>query len=487
MATLTHPHPKVFISYSHDSREHADRVLELSNHLLRDGIDCVLDQYETAPSEGWPRWMERRVRDAAFVLVVCTEIYNRRVLAEEEHGKGLGVLWESNIIYNYLYQAGTVENRFIPVVFEPSDVVNIPMPLQGVTRYDVHTDTGYEDLYRRLTDQPRVLKPQLGKLRELPTRERKTVPDDEDVSAPATTPALAAAALKRYLDEGQRVRAHDLMFEETRYLRENISDEHFPLNSVRVTPEAIRERVAQYESLSATVQALMVAGCYWGRPEHDGLWRQCVEMLAEEPSRFGGSLTWMHLSSYPALLTLYAGGLAAIATGNYDNLVTLLVRGSTWRDQVEMPLVVALSRGRVFLADAADYLSTDAKTKLYAPVSEHLHAVLRAPLKEYAPQDAQYDKCFDRFEFLLALVYGDVTSKRGFSSWLPIGRFGWRVKHAPLHGFYDVVKGVRDEAQAAGEQWSPLKAGLFDGSMARFNSVFSAYMSYLQQATARWM
>ncbi len=36
---------KLFISYSHDSEKHADRVLALADQLIDDGIDCVLDQY----------------------------------------------------------------------------------------------------------------------------------------------------------------------------------------------------------------------------------------------------------------------------------------------------------------------------------------------------------------------------------------------------------------------------------------------------------
>ena len=65
--------PKVFISYSHDSPEHAERVLDLSDRLRQDGIDCHIDQYEVSPPEGWPRWMEDRIEWADFVLVVCTE------------------------------------------------------------------------------------------------------------------------------------------------------------------------------------------------------------------------------------------------------------------------------------------------------------------------------------------------------------------------------------------------------------------------------
>lgn len=48
----------VFISYSHDSDEHRDRVLALSERLRQDGIKTLLDQYENgSPSQGWPRWM----------------------------------------------------------------------------------------------------------------------------------------------------------------------------------------------------------------------------------------------------------------------------------------------------------------------------------------------------------------------------------------------------------------------------------------------
>jgi SEFIR domain len=47
--------PKVFISYSHDSPEHEQRVLELAERLRADGINCTIDQYVVAPAEGWPR------------------------------------------------------------------------------------------------------------------------------------------------------------------------------------------------------------------------------------------------------------------------------------------------------------------------------------------------------------------------------------------------------------------------------------------------
>src|SRR6266571_3853112 len=164
--------PTVFISYSHDSPEHADRVLALSDHLRIDGINCVLDQYEDSPPEGFPRWMDRQIQEADFVLMICTPTYYRRVMGKEEPGTGHGVLWESTLIYQYIYNAGTLNTQFIPVLLEGANIADIPTPLQSATHYRLSIDAGYEELYRRLTHQPRTLKPILGTLRALSPRER---------------------------------------------------------------------------------------------------------------------------------------------------------------------------------------------------------------------------------------------------------------------------------------------------------------------------
>ena len=41
--------PRVFISYSHDSDEHRDRVLAFSERLRKDGIPTDLDRYVNEP------------------------------------------------------------------------------------------------------------------------------------------------------------------------------------------------------------------------------------------------------------------------------------------------------------------------------------------------------------------------------------------------------------------------------------------------------
>ena len=167
------PHPPiVFMSYSHDSPEHADRVLALSDHLRADGIDCILDQYEDSPPEGFPRWMDRHIRTADFVLMICTPTYHRRVIGDEEPNKGHGVAWESTLIYQYIYNEGTSNKRFIPILLEGGRESDIPIPWQGVKYYSPTKKEGYDELYRRLTGQQFTPKPALGTLRTLPSRGR---------------------------------------------------------------------------------------------------------------------------------------------------------------------------------------------------------------------------------------------------------------------------------------------------------------------------
>ena len=76
-----------------------------------------LDQYEMLPPEGWPAWCAKEIREADFVLLVCTETYNRRVNLDEEPGKGHGVLWEGRLIKQQLYDSGSVSGKFVPDSF----------------------------------------------------------------------------------------------------------------------------------------------------------------------------------------------------------------------------------------------------------------------------------------------------------------------------------------------------------------------------------
>ncbi len=47
--------------------------------------------------------MEKKIEWAEFVLIVCTETYQRRFRGDEEPGIGRGSTWEGTIIRQHLY------------------------------------------------------------------------------------------------------------------------------------------------------------------------------------------------------------------------------------------------------------------------------------------------------------------------------------------------------------------------------------------------
>ncbi len=166
-------HPRVFISYSHDSEEHASQVLTFSKRLRAEGIDCSLDQYQQSPRCGWAKWTLDEIRQADFVIVVCSRTYHRRFEDREQAGIGKGVRWEGAMITQEMFFSDAKNEKFLPTILSSSDITHVPVVLRDTTLYDVSKPDGYERLYRRITDQPLNVKSSLGKVRMLP---RETEP-----------------------------------------------------------------------------------------------------------------------------------------------------------------------------------------------------------------------------------------------------------------------------------------------------------------------
>jgi hypothetical protein len=151
---------KVFISYSHDSAEHGERVLRFADALRRHGVDAELDRYHERPPQGWV-WCEEQLRPevSSHVLMICTPTYYDRVQNRVPADEGGGVFWEGKIIYNYVYGAKGNE-RFIPVLFDGAAIELIPIAIRTDGHYRIShfdlTDPGYEGLYRDLTGQRAV-------------------------------------------------------------------------------------------------------------------------------------------------------------------------------------------------------------------------------------------------------------------------------------------------------------------------------------------
>lgn len=165
---------KLFISYCQE-RSISEKVLSLADKLRVEGVDCEIDQYNTNPKEGWQIWMLRNVKKADFVLVVCTRDYYDNFL--DGHKARKGSKFEGVLLLTDIYQMATSNDKYIPVIFKSADKKHIPDFLKSYTYYNLQSNKDYEGLYRRITDQPKILKPSIGDLENYATGVNLTDPN----------------------------------------------------------------------------------------------------------------------------------------------------------------------------------------------------------------------------------------------------------------------------------------------------------------------
>jgi hypothetical protein len=122
----------------------------LAANLRAQGIDVILDQWHVRGGEDLAAFMDRSIREADRVLVICSEGYVER--AAERRG---GVGFEHMIVTGALMQdLGTV--KFIPIVRQSTDQVVIPAELSTRLRFNLSAGEQYQnqlnDLIRDLHD-----------------------------------------------------------------------------------------------------------------------------------------------------------------------------------------------------------------------------------------------------------------------------------------------------------------------------------------------
>lgn len=290
----------------------------------------------------------------------------------------------------------------------------------------------------------------------------------EDVKKPhPLSVKIAVATLKRYLSEDRHsIRLHDLVIQETETLYQKLSDDNFPVD-IQFSLEELVKRVQRYEALTEMVLGLVINGCFSGREEHERIWIHSLERIEETARAKTGINHWLNLRLYPALLLLYGGGISSIASEKYSTIAALLMKARGNISGRYYPMVLAVNTDSVMEKELGRKLPGMDQSRV--PMSSYLcYKVLREPFRELIPSDDKYNKCFDRFEYLLALIHADLFEKHlnGFA-W-PLGLFCFLRRFRPEP---HIIEQIESEASSAGENWPPLRAGLFDGSLERLQIV----------------
>jgi len=287
----------------------------------------------------------------------------------------------------------------------------------------------------------------------------------EEVSKPhPLSKKVAVATLKRYLvDTKYKIDLHDLITNETEKVYEKLSEKNFPTKNIPFSSDLLLKRIEQYDNILENLLSLFITGCYWGDKSHEYLWVKSLERISNPPGGKEGYKDWINLLRYPALLLVYAGGISAISNKKYSTFSSLLTKVKVKEDHKELPFVLSIYTYRVMDTDIGNKILGFERDK--TPVSDFLYTKFRDSFLEILPDNTNYQECFDRFEYLYTLVYVDLYEKVNKEIWGPPGCFGQRDRR-----FYEntIMYKIETEVKNAGNEWEPLKAGLFDGSIERF-------------------
>ena len=151
--------PRVFISYSHDSAEHKQWILDFATTIRNRGVDAVLDQWDLKPGDDLPHFMETQLNEAQFVIMVCTKEYVEKANA----GKG-GVGYEKMIMTSSLLS--TIDsNKVIPIIRQTgTDLRPTFLSSKLYINFSKNSELEYslDDLLRVLLNAPLYEKPEIG-------------------------------------------------------------------------------------------------------------------------------------------------------------------------------------------------------------------------------------------------------------------------------------------------------------------------------------
>ena len=319
-------------------------------------------------------------------------------------------------------------------------------------------------------------------LKEMEDGEKVTdLPMDLPIKVIGSNPAElssedAAETLKQLLaTPSQQIRLNDFASAHVRAALDATSLERFPVQGASVTNETFASRVTAYEAAIADLATMAVLMGRWCTDEQLPILEKAFGRFAEGDKGSSGLSVWLRLGWYPTLYLMYSAGVAALSANNYKTLASILttpVHAKPHDSSELQPLTVAVIQELTEIVDVFKRLP--GHDRLLVPRSEHLRTRQQPLLEDLLFLGRMYDRHFDRFEIFLALTYADATER----DWGPPGRFMW--KHGRTHTSPYVE--LMEEAKRMGDNWLPVRAGLFKGSVNRFLEVAEGYKKLLDRA-----
>lgn len=484
------PAGHVFISYV---REDGTRVDQLVKYLERAGIQVWRDKSDIAPGQDWKIAIRRAISNGAFAFLGCfsqnsttkSVSYQNEEVAlavEQVRRRPPGAMW------------------FIPVRFDECTLPEFDIG-GGRTLDDINRVDLFDDDWADFGTLVLAINHIFG----VAQRVAAAVPV---VPAPEVSPGDRLPAIM--LEPSKIIALESLVDETVDRARQQLNDQtKFPMSSVELdNPDTgllfLTGQMEDYVSCMADLLGLLIRGCAYSTSEHEGLWARVIQRIARTTKHDNqGMMVLQNLRALPLCLAVFAGGLGALYRKNYGALRAVAIdpkiasyRGDEsvvsdahpWVPFQGHPEIVNLALDNAKLGPSDDPLTTPLISQRSTPASDYLCDVLQPVFTEmFTVDEEEYVDVFDRAEVFLGFLsenermLAQESGHYGRESW--VGAFVHRQQYR--QGYDSIDQAVVRELHAAGPNWPPLNAGLFQGRLANAQSAADSYLKLTEQARRR--
>lgn len=495
-----------FISYVHEDSDHVDKLCTLLNAA---SIPRWRDRADLGPGDMWKAKIREAISSGSLAFLACfstkstgkpKSYQNEEITlaAEEFRLRPPGRTW------------------LIPVRFDDCEIPEWDLgggrTLRDINYIDLFGDNYAENVVKLIE----ATKKAMGLTGVDPATVRTAVSE----AAAGERPALLRRLTKDMIrDPSREIELDELITQEISNMLAGMRDtERFPQASFAGTTNdehivQIVETAIDYWRLVEPFCASLQVAARWGSPESLSPWIKGIRAVTAEAMKIVGGYDSLNALRYlPSLLTVTVGAMASSGQGRWDNFRALIVDNVVPNPRLQGKRVAIIETVSPYTpfggaAEVAAHILARLVTtdddlvtalagynkkygKFHTPVAEWLFAILKSTFVDQFPDDDAYQDAFDYTEIAVGVVNEDLgfmrdaeTGRSSYSRNKWFGRSTWRYAHRHC----EPVKDFADEQQLRGEQWEPLRAGLFGGSPDRARDATKQYdESFKEIASHMW-
>lgn len=275
---------------------------------------------------------------------------------------------------------------------------------------------------------------------------------------------LLVSSAKRYLARPEfRIQLDELLAQETERLIAQLDGADFS-PAAPIDTDTIRLKVRRYESLTEPLARMAGVLGRWGTGSDLDIALDVLRGLHYQAGKVtSGTVAWLNMRSYPAVLVFTAYGIGLTRAGRWDALHKLFSATLHMEHRETKRVVSALFLWAWSGSDDAIWKLLEGLERRKTALSDHLLEVLTAWKGSFAGVESNFELLYERFELMGSLAALEENTEEFLESaisgaresndalaWMPVGRSGWHGVTANI-----LLQELQDEARVA----DLLKAG----------------------------